>query len=131
MEIYSLDHIVLNVGSIEVACGFYQEVLGMRRENFALGRVALHFGKQKINLHRAKGETASPRAWAPIAGGGDFCLLVNSLAAAETRLRDAGITIVAGPVERTGACGPLRSIYCHDPEGNLVELSQARKGAKI
>jgi catechol 2,3-dioxygenase-like lactoylglutathione lyase family enzyme len=31
---------------------------------------------------------------------------------------------VEGPVDRTGAIGPLRSVYVRDPDGNLVEFSE-------
>jgi catechol 2,3-dioxygenase-like lactoylglutathione lyase family enzyme len=28
-----------------------------------------------------------------------------------------------GPVPRTGATGPIVSVYLRDPDGNLIELS--------
>ncbi|MFV2092192.1 MAG: VOC family protein [Hyphomicrobiales bacterium] len=123
MKILSLDHMVLNVASVDAAVAFYHGVLGMRRQDFGDCRVALHFGSQKINLHRAEGETATPRARAPVPGSGDICLLVESLTAAQAALGAAGVEIALGPVDRSGARGPIRSIYCYDPDGNLVELS--------
>ena len=123
LKILSLDHLVLNVACVEVAAAFYQGVLGMRRQDFGAGRVALHFGNQKINLHRARNETATPRALAPAVGSGDICLVVDSLAAAQKRLLECGVAIAAGPVARTGARGAICSVYCYDPDGNLVELS--------
>ncbi len=51
MEIEGLDHLVLTVRDIGRACDFSERVLGMRRETFGAGRVALHYGRQKINLH--------------------------------------------------------------------------------
>lgn len=123
MRIEGLDHIVLTVTSIEETCTFYEGVLGMRRDTFAGGRTALVFGGQKINLHTA-GKEFKPHAVRPGTGSGDFCLIVDSVAAAESRLKQRCIAIEDGPVERTGARGNLLSIYCRDPDGNLVELAQ-------
>ncbi|VAW17727.1 biphenyl-2,3-diol 1,2-dioxygenase III-related protein [hydrothermal vent metagenome] len=122
MSLLGIDHMVLTVGDIDASVAFY-EVLGMERQTFGEGRIALCFGRQKINLHRAKGETASPRADSPGTGTADFCLIDSDLAQARRRLEDAGIAIELGPVARTGAAGPIRSIYCRDPDGNLVEIA--------
>jgi len=122
MALIGIDHIVLTVRDIEATVGFY-ESLGLHRLSFGEGRVALEAGRQKINLHRLEGETATPRADNPGSGTADFCLLDNDLDQARRRLEDAGIEILLGPVPRTGAQGPLRSIYCRDPDGNLVEIA--------
>lgn len=123
MRIQGLDHIVLTVADIEAACAFYEEVLGMNRETFANGRTALRFGDQKFNLHQA-GAEFEPKAAMPRAGSADFCLIVDDVAAAEARLQEKEIEIVEGPVPKTGAAGALTSIYCRDPDGNLVELAE-------
>lgn len=125
MQILGLDHIVLTVASIEDTCRFYEGVLGMTRETFAGGRVALKFADQKINLH-LKGKEFTPHAAAPLPGSADFCLIVDRLAAAQDALAQAGVEIVHGPVEKIGARGALLSIYCRDPDGNLVELAEYR-----
>lgn len=119
-----LDHLVLTVVSIEATVAFYTDVLGMERVAFGPdGRTALAFGNQKINLHEA-GREFEPKAARPTPGSGDLCfILAGTLEEAETRLKAQGIAIEAGPVPRTGASGPLRSIYVRDPDGNLVELS--------
>ena len=123
MRIASLDHLVLTVANPDATVAFYER-LGMLREAFEGGRVALRFGRQKINLHRAGAEIA-PHARRPTPGSGDVCLLVEGpLDAVERELAAAGIAVELGPVERTGAQGPLRSLYLRDPDGNLVELSQ-------
>ena len=123
MRIASLDHLVLTVADPNATVAFYER-LGMRREAFEGGRVALRFGRQKINLHRAGAEIA-PHARRPTPGSGDVCLLVEGpLDAVERELAAAGIAVELGPVERSGAQGPLRSLYLRDPDGNLVELSQ-------
>ena len=123
MRIRSLDHIVLTCADPEATVAFYERV-GMTREEFAGGRLALRFGDQKINLHRA-GAEFQPHAALPRPGTGDFCLLVDgSLDDVIAHLEREGIAIEVGPVDRTGALGPLRSVYVRDPDGNLVEFAQ-------
>ena len=96
----------------------------MRREEFEDGRLALRFGDQKINLHRA-GRPIQPHARRPTPGSADVCLLVDgTLDAVERELEAAGVVFELGPVPRTGATGPIRSLYLRDPDGNLVELSE-------
>jgi catechol 2,3-dioxygenase-like lactoylglutathione lyase family enzyme len=124
MHIRSLDHLVLTVADIAASVRFY-EALGMRREVFGEGRVALRFGDQKLNLHRAGAELA-PHAAHPTRGSADLCLLVSeSIEEVATSLARADIPVELGPVARTGATSALDSLYVRDPDGNLVELSQA------
>lgn len=119
----SLDHLVLTVADIARTCDFYTRALGMTVVRFGAGRVALQFGRQKINLHQAD-RTFDPKAAAPTPGSADLCfLLAGSLEDAAAHLAALAIAIEEGPVERTGATGPIRSIYLRDPDGNLVELA--------
>lgn len=122
--IQSLDHLVLTVASIDATKAFYCDLLGMEAVSFADGtRWALAFGAQKINLHQA-GREFEPKAAHPRPGSGDLCFLspvpVEEIA---ERLRAGGVEIEEGPVPRTGATGSIRSIYCRDPDGNLIEIS--------
>lgn len=118
-----LDHLVLTVADIAATCAFYERVLGMRRETFGDGRTALVFGRQKLNLHAA-GREFEPKAKHPTPGSADLCLVVEGpLAAVADHLGDCGVAIEAGPVVRTGALGPITSLYLRDPDGNLVELA--------
>ena len=123
MLIKGLDHLVLTVDSIERSVTFYTSALGMDHEVFAGSRTALTFGTQKINLHEA-GREFEPKAERPTPGSGDLCFLVDSLRQAQSSLEQHGIDVIEGPVERTGAVGPITSIYCRDPDGNLIELAQ-------
>ena len=118
-----LDHLVLTVADIERSCAFYERLLGMRRETFGAGRVALRFGEQKINLH----PHPSPHdlvAAKPAPGTADLCFVAEQpIEAIAAQVAACGVEIIAGPVERTGALGPIRSLYCRDPDGNLIEIS--------
>ncbi len=123
MKIVRLDHFVLTVASIEVTANFYAGILGMERIAFGDGRTALKFSNQKINLHEAGAEFL-PKAASPTPGSADFCLITETpLDEIIEDLEEAGIAIEEGPVSRTGATGPIRSIYLRDPDNNLVEIS--------
>ncbi len=123
LSIERLDHLVLTVADIEATVAFYARVLGMRRVDFGAGRVALGFGRQKINLHRA-GHEFEPRSRHPTPGSGDLCLITEaSPESVVAHLRACGVAIELGPVERTGATGAIRSVYFRDPDENLIEVS--------
>jgi catechol 2,3-dioxygenase-like lactoylglutathione lyase family enzyme len=123
VRLRGLDHLVLTVRDADRTVAFYA-ALGAREVRFGEGRRALEVGSQKINLHVAGAEIA-PHAAAPVPGSGDICLLVDgTLDDAVAALSAAGIPVELGPVPRTGATGPLRSVYVRDPDGNLVELSE-------
>lgn len=123
MKIDRLDHLVLTVADIERSCAFYSKALGFEVVTFRGGRKALTFGRQKINLHQA-GHEFEPKAQRPTAGSGDLCFIAQTpLPQVIEELRASGIAIEEGPVERTGATGPIRSVYIRDPDGNLVEIS--------
>ena len=125
-RIQSLDHLVLTVADLEETCAFYA-VLGMETITFTPAhgapRKALRFGAQKINLHRA-GAEFEPKAEYPTPGAADLCFLSDvPLEDWLLHLRDHGVHIEEGPVARSGAMGPILSIYLRDPDGNLVEVS--------
>ena len=123
VRIRRIDHFVLTVADPEATVAFYER-LGMRREEFEDGRIALRFGDQKINLHQA-GRPIQPHARKPTPGSADICLIVDgSLDAVERELERAGVVFELGPVPRAGATGPIRSLYLRDPDDNLVELSE-------
>ncbi|HEY9763554.1 MAG TPA: VOC family protein [Trichocoleus sp.] len=122
LRIAQLDHLVLTVNDLAATCQFYSD-LGMEVITFGSGRTALQFGQQKINLHLVGAEIA-PHAHCPQAGSADLCFLVETpLVDAIAHLQARGIPILLGPVLRTGAAGPVESIYLRDPDGNLVELA--------
>ena len=127
LVVSSLDHLVLTVTDIDQSVAFYCDVLGMEAEQFhpadGSTRWALTFGVQKINLHPADGVFA-PHAQVPQVGSADLCFL------SETGLDDwsahfdqQNIVVEEGPITRTGATGPIVSLYIRDPDGNLIEIS--------
>jgi catechol 2,3-dioxygenase-like lactoylglutathione lyase family enzyme len=123
MRIEVLDHLVLTVADIDRTCDFYERVLGMEPVVFGEGRHALAFGTQKINLHEA-GREFEPKAAAPTPGSADLCFLTNSSEAEVVEHLEANsVEIIEGPVRRTGATGPIMSVYFRDPDGNLLEVS--------
>jgi catechol 2,3-dioxygenase-like lactoylglutathione lyase family enzyme len=123
MRVDGLDHLVLTVRDIGESCTFYERALRMSVVTFGEGRTALRFGNQKINLHEA-GREFEPKALRPSPGSADLCFLVEgSLEDWCAWLASQNVPILEGPVRRTGARGPIQSIYLRDPDGNLIELS--------
>ncbi|MDB5339400.1 MAG: glyoxalase [Planctomycetaceae bacterium] len=123
MQIDRLDHLVLTVQDINATCDFYQRVLGMQVVTFGAGRRALAFGQSKINLHQA-GQEFEPKAQRPTPGSADLCFISDSpLTEVIAHLHSCEIAILKGPVRRTGALGPIESVYFRDPDLNLIEVS--------
>ena len=128
IRVEHLDHLVLTVADVEKTCAFYSRVMGMNPIVFGGGRKALAFGRQKINLH-AHGREFEPKADRPTPGSADLCFITDvPLTEVVSHLSAQGVEIVEGPVARSGATGPILSIYFRDPDGNLIELSNALTG---
>lgn len=123
MKVLRIDHVVLTVADIERTMAFYERVLGMTAVSFGGGRRALAFGDQKLNLHQA-GREFEPKAARPTPGAIDLCFTTDvRLEEVATHLRKCSVAIELGPVDKTGARSPLRSLYFRDPDGNLIEVS--------
>jgi catechol 2,3-dioxygenase-like lactoylglutathione lyase family enzyme len=123
MRLDQIDHLVLTVRDLSATIAFYTGALGMEEVTFGEGRKALAFGTQKINLHEA-GREFEPKALHPKPGSADLCFLTSEpLAQVVVHLRNYGVEILEGPIERTGAQGPIESIYIRDPDGNLIEIA--------
>lgn len=118
-----LDHIVITCRDVEVTSSWYQRVLGMEREEYGRNnRGSLRFGGQKINV-RPYGTEGWGTSDVEMTGVQDLCFIA-ALAPADIvdHLTQCGVAIIEGPVERIGALGPMRSVYCRDPDGNLIEI---------
>ncbi len=123
MRIDRLDHFVLTVADIDATVDFYTRILGMTAVHFGSGRTAVAFGRTKINLHQA-GHEFEPKAYRPTPGSADLCLITtDTLDRVIEDLAAHAVPIEEGPVDRTGATGPIRSIYFRDPDRNLIEVS--------
>ncbi len=124
-----LDHLVLTTARPDACIDFYTRVLGMRMDVFIGGnppveRRAFSFGNQKINLH-VQGAEFEPKAHLPVPGALDLCFIASvPLDEVIERLAHHRWPLVEGPVRRTGATGPIRSVYVRDPDHNLIELSE-------
>jgi catechol 2,3-dioxygenase-like lactoylglutathione lyase family enzyme len=131
MNINRLDHLVLTVNDIEATCSFYKRTLGMEVVVFGGGRKALSFGAQKINLHQ-KGKEYEPKALKPTPGSGDLCFITSvPISEVIAHLNSCGIEIIEGPTRRTGATGPIISVYFRDPDLNLIEVSNYEDAQQI
>lgn len=123
MKIDSLDHLVLTVKDIGTTASFYSRVLGMDIITFGGGRKALSFGAQKINLHQHKKEF-EPKAQQPTPGSADLCFITSvPIPEVVSHLSSCNVAVIEGPVQRTGAIGPIFSVYFRDPDMNLIEVS--------
>ncbi len=119
----ALDHLVLTVQSIPRSIAFYERVLGMEAREFKPGRYALHFGRQKINLHEV-GHVVDPNVKHATPGSADVCFLTRMpLAKVIAHLQREQVAIVQGPVRATGAQATLQSLYFYDPDENLIEVA--------
>jgi catechol 2,3-dioxygenase-like lactoylglutathione lyase family enzyme len=123
-----LDHIVLTTRDKAACIRFYTEVLGMKMTTFRTPteeRFAFKFGNQKINVHEW-GREFTPRAHVAAPGTLDLCFIAStSLENVVSQLKKNNIPILEGPVAKTGATGPIRSVYVRDPDLNLIEISVA------
>ncbi len=128
-EIDRIDHLVLNCTDPDATADWYRRALGVRTEPYGEGRTAIVFGRQKINL-RPVGATGWETAREDVPGSLAICFETSSPIAhvlAHWSVED--IPVHEGPVARTGAHGPMTSVYAVDPDGNLVEVAHYRKDA--
>jgi catechol 2,3-dioxygenase-like lactoylglutathione lyase family enzyme len=129
IAVEAIDHLVINVKDVEAAASWYVRVLGMKRvdKERAPGRMrtSVHFGRQKINIRPA---SATQKEWftgqAIAAGSDDLCFLTGSTPQQVVdHLKACGVAIEVGPGDKQGAMGTIVSVYCRDPDGNLIEIS--------
>lgn len=123
MKLKQLDHLVLTVKNIDTSIDFYTRVLAMEAITFGDNRKALKFGPQKINLHQ-QGNEFEPKARCPQPGSADLCLLADiPIGDVISHFERYNVPVETGPVARTGANGPILSVYIRDPDGNLLEIA--------
>ena len=123
MKIDRIDHVVLTVNDVQQTCQFYERTLGFEIVTFKEGRIALHFGKQKLNLHQ-RGNEFEPKANAPTPGAVDLCFITEtSIEDVRRELEGKGVPVELGPVTQVGALGKMFSVYLRDPDRNLIEIA--------
>ena len=133
---HALDHLVINVADVARSVLWYQTILGMEVSVFDPGagkpkRTSLLFGRQKINV---RPKDTDKREWFTAdhetPGSEDLCFLTTSTPdEVVAHLKANGVAIEIGPVDRQGARGTLRSVYCRDPDGSLIEISSYERNA--
>ncbi len=123
LSVDRIDHVVVNCRDVDATADWYVRVLGMRRDVFGEGRVALAFGNQKLNV-RPRGASNWETGAVDASGSLDLCFITEQSAdEVGAHLRACGVQITNGPVAKTGALGPMTSHYCRDPDGNLIEVA--------
>ncbi|MGY3605059.1 MULTISPECIES: VOC family protein [unclassified Bradyrhizobium] len=137
VKVNALDHLVINVSDVARSTEWYSRILGMEVKVFDPGegkapRTSLEFGNQKINV---RPRDASKIEWFTAdhetPGSEDLCFLTSSTPdQVVAHLKANGVRIEEGPVPRHGARGMLRSVYCRDPDGSLIEISSYEDGGK-
>ncbi len=135
LTVTAIDHLVLNVGDVEASARWYGRVLGVTREDFEPSpgkpkRTSIKFGAQKINLRPIAASAADWFTGArPQPGSDDLCFLTDTAPEEVAgHLTGLGIAIEEGPTTKQGARGPIRSVYCRDPDGNLIEIASYANG---
>ena len=129
MKLEKIDHVVITVKDLNKTIDFYTNILGMKLEEFSSSlddnqiRYAVSLGSQKINIHEEK-KPIKPNALNPSSGSMDICFISkNKINDWVHHLVKKGINIEIGPERKTGALGPILSIYIRDPDFNLIEIS--------
>ena len=129
MKLEKIDHVVITVKDLNKTINFYTNILGMKLEKFSSSlknnqiRYAVSFGSQKINIHEEK-KPLKPNALNPSSGSMDICFISqNKINDWMHHLEKKGINVEIGPEQKTGALGPILSIYIRDPDFNLIEIS--------
>jgi len=124
IKISHIDHLVLTVKDIEATVKFYESVMGMTKQAFGEGGIALLFGNQKIHHHEFA-KKLEPKAKRPIPGSTDLCsITATSLQEAIPYVKSKDVEVIAGPVIHTGAIGAIKSFYFTVPDGNLIEVAR-------
>jgi glyoxylase I family protein len=127
-RLQQIDHVVLRVYDLAAMQAFYCDVLGCHEERRQddIGLVQLRAGQSLIDLVPLDGKLGRLGGAGPGNEGHNMdhlCLSVEGYdeAAIVAHLKAHGVRV--GEVgSRYGAGGEGPSIYCYDPQGNMVEL---------
>ena len=135
VKVHALDHLVINVSDVARSAEWYRKILGMEIKVFDPGqgkptRTSLMFGNQKINVRPREADKVTWFTADHVAAGSDDLCFLSSATPQQVvaHLRACGVAIEEGPVAKQGARGTLRSVYCRDPDGSLIEISSYEDG---
>jgi methylmalonyl-CoA epimerase len=128
-------HVAVVVGDLEVALGFFHDMLGLELEvvqEIPNDRVRIAFlpvGETKIELVSPTDDTTGVARFLAAKGEGfhHVCFEVPDLAAALTRLGIEGVELIDS-APRRGAEGPVAFLHPRSCHGVLVELIEAPGG---
>ncbi|HEX6261870.1 MAG TPA: VOC family protein [Actinomycetota bacterium] len=119
----TVDYVIRYVEDLDRSVAFYRDVLGLEHRftdeayaEFSAGGTKLGFFPRS-SLPDLLGREA-PGGGPP---DGEIVLLVEDVDAEAQRLRDAGVEILTGPVDRPWG---HRTIHLLDPDGLVVEVAQ-------
>ena len=136
VKVHELDHLVINVSDVARSAEWYRKVLGMEVRVFDPGqgkpvRTSLIFGNQKINVRPRDADKVEWFTADHETAGSDYLCFLTGATPQEVvaHLKACDIAIEEGPVAKQGARGTLRSVYCRDPDGSLIEISSYEDGA--
>ena len=125
MKMRRIDHIVLTVSNLEESMRFYHEVFDMpvidQQSNDDV--ITLRCGHQLIRLQKVDRPTRLV-ANHPTVGSADLCLIAgDKVDDILHHFNSYYVDVVEGLVEKQGSVGAMTSIYVHDPDKNLIEVS--------
>lgn len=134
MEILGLQHVNIVVKDVDDARNFYCDILGMeekpRHPSFQQQGAWLHKNGAEIHLVQEDYATHPPgdssykyikTATNELSSSRHFCLVVDNTDSLVGILEENDISIVYGPITRTGG---LIQTYCYDPDKHLIEFSE-------
>jgi glyoxylase I family protein len=133
--IRGIDHVVVRARDLGRMVEFYREVLGctVDRRRDDLGLVHMRAGASLVDLISVDGELGRRGGAAPAREGRNMdhlCLRVEPFDEDEIRRHLGSHGVEAGELYHNyGAEGEGPSLCLSDPEGNVVELKGAPRGA--
>lgn len=116
-------YVILFVGDLERSTAFYRDAIGLPFKLHGDGYVEFATEGTRFGLYDRNrlGELTGQDAEAPGRAGGEVVFLVGDVDAEAERLREAGVTILNGPVDRAWG---HRTLHVEDPDGFVVELAE-------
>lgn len=130
IEVRDLSHVTLIISDIESSKRFYGDVLGMDQVQtppgfnpaitwFRKGSAEIHLLHESIAAQPPSDAETHTDTERSIGRARHLAFAVSDVDAAIKTLQDHDVEIKLGPKDRGDG---VIQIYCHDPDGHLVEL---------